>query len=118
MHIDIKATNFELTPAIRDHVNEKIGELEKFLSDSSNVSARVEVARTTFHHNKGEVFRAEVNLSLGGKMLRAEEESGDLYAAVNRVRDELQREVQKFKEVRKTKRLRDMRLFKMWRNRS
>jgi len=110
MKINIKATNIELDDALRIWVKEKIGELEKFLgvfgSDDpfiggkEKVEAWVEIGKTTRHHLKGDVFRAEVQLYLPKKSLRAEAIDMDLRVAINTTKDELQREIKKYKGKR------------------
>ncbi len=100
MQIDIKGTNLDLTDAIKDYVNEKIGSLEKFYDGI--LLARVDVGLTTKHHQKGNIFRAEVNLDVPQKyVLRAEAKKEDLYMAINEVKDELQRQLKKFKEKKR-----------------
>ncbi|MDD5341585.1 MAG: ribosome-associated translation inhibitor RaiA [Patescibacteria group bacterium] len=97
MKIDIKGTNMELTEAIKDYVNEKIGGLEKFFDNI--IEAKVDVGKTSNHHQKGDVFRAEVNLDVPEKyVLRAEATREDLYMAINEVKDDLQRQIKKYKE--------------------
>jgi len=97
MQIDIKGTNLELTQAIKDYVNEKIGGLEKFFDQI--LEAKVEVGLTTKHHQKGKIFRAEANLEVPQKhIIRAEAEREDLYMAINEVKDELQIQLKKYKE--------------------
>ena len=97
MQIDIKGTNLELTEAIKDYINEKIGSLEKYFDEI--LAARVEVGVTTKHHQKGNIFRAEVNLEVPQKyILRAETEREDLYMAINEVKDDLQVQLKKYKE--------------------
>lgn len=101
MNINIKATNMELTSPIRDYVNEKIGSLEKFFD--ANAFAYVEVGRDSRHHQKGEeVFMAEVQVKspLGNYFSR--EYSGDLYAAIDKVKEELHREISKNKDRKQT----------------
>lgn len=100
MKIIIKTTNLELTPEIENYVYEKIGGINKFLDDIDRggvIEAEVEIGRTTKHHQSGDVFRAEVNLVLPGKMLRAEAEERDLRTAIDRVKDELQLEIKKYR---------------------
>jgi len=99
MNIDIEATNLELTAPLRQYVEEKIGKLDKLLKpfEGSDVRVRVEVARTSRHHHSGEVYRAEGNLYLPGKVLRAEHKADDVRLAVNQVKNKLQREIKKFK---------------------
>jgi len=105
MNINIKATNTELTPAIRDYVEKKVTSLEKFISKyGENAQVQVEVGKTTHHHNKGDVFRAEMNVSLAGNayQFRAEAETIDLYAAIDMAKDELERELSRFKGKRES----------------
>ena len=90
-------TNMELTEAIKDYVNEKIGGLDKFYDNI--LEARVDVGITTKHHQKGNIFRAEVNLEVPQKhILRAAAEKEDLYMAINEVKNDLQRQIKKYKE--------------------
>ena len=97
MQIDIKGTNLELTQAIKDYINEKVGGLEKFFDQA--LIARVDVGLTTKHHQKGDVFRAEINLEVPQKhLLRAESVRDDLYVAINEAKLELERQVRKYKE--------------------
>ncbi|MBI5023099.1 MAG: ribosome-associated translation inhibitor RaiA [Candidatus Magasanikbacteria bacterium] len=108
MKIILKATNFSLTSAISDYIEKKIGGLSKYLSnpESTAIEARVEVGRTTQHHQKGDVFRAEVNLKIPCGLLRAERETGDLYASIDSVHDEMKRQIISFKEKKISKKIR------------
>jgi len=109
MRINIKATNIKLDEALKVWVEKKIGEIEKFLVDfgsrkyfkeKPNLEIKVEIGKTTRHHLKGEVFRAEAQLCLPKQIIRAEAVSEDLRDAINQVKDELQREVKRYKEKR------------------
>lgn len=93
MTINIKATNTELTPAISAYVEEKVNGLEKFIitKDPDSVLANVEIGMSTKHHQSGKVFRAEINLHIGGKYMRAVSEQEDLYAAIDDMRDQIAR---------------------------
>lgn len=102
MKISIKATNLDLTPSFREYIEEKIGSLTRFVRRwdlEGAVEVWVEVGRTTRHHHKGDVFRAEADLRLPHKVLRAEDEDFDVRVAVDRVRDKLKREVEKYKKT-------------------
>lgn len=101
MKMHIKATNFKLTESIKFQVEEKIGTLDKFipqLEEKGVVECRVEVGKTTNHHQKGDVFRAEANVRLPGKILRAEATEKNLTMAIAKVKDEMQRQLKKYKE--------------------
>ena len=104
MRINIKATNMELTSAISSYVEEKLKSTEKFVLAHKNEEplAEVEIGKTTNHHHSGEVFRAEVNLSVRGKQFRAVSEQADLYAAIDDMRTELVRELNSHKDKART----------------
>lgn len=99
MRIIIKTTNIQLNPQIEEYVYEKIGGLDKFLNhiEEELKEARVEIGRTTKHHQKGDIFRAEVNLSLGRNVLRSEAEEWNIKAAIDAVKDELEQEIKKYR---------------------
>lgn len=89
----IKATNIELTEAIRDYAEKKVDTLNKFIDKEKEALAEIEVGKTTNHHNKGEIFRAEINLKMGDKQFRAVSETADLYSSIDEMRDQIVREV-------------------------
>lgn len=93
----IKATNMELTEAITDYLSKKLESLEKFVKDNVEGLAKIEVGKTTHHHNKGEIFRAEINLSIDDKVFRAVSEMSDLYSAIDQMKDQIVAEVTKSK---------------------
>jgi len=94
MNISLKGTHVDLTPAIREYIDEKIGGLEKFMP---GLETRVELARDQ-HHNTGEVFRAEVTMLAGSKNIRAEASSPDMYASIDLVIPKLKEQILKFKD--------------------
>lgn len=111
MQINIKATNMELTNAVRKYVTDKVGELEKYIQAVDNtaetgqrsaVVVDVEIGRTSKHHRKGDVYRAEINVSLPGEkhVLRAESEQWDLHVAIDEAKDEMQSRMKKYRSKR------------------
>lgn len=106
MNIKIKATNFELTPSIEEYVIKKIGHIEHYLerfksennTGKDNIEAIIEVAKTTKHHNKGDLFLAEANLIVKGKQIRVEETSDNLMTSIDKLADVLKEQAIKFKE--------------------
>ena len=98
MKLTIKATSLEITPEIHSYLEEKIGNLDKFMPEvDSSVEAWVELARTTYHHQTGDIFRAEVDIRVPGEILRAEAERENIFLAINEVKDELQQQIKKYK---------------------
>ncbi len=103
MKIDIKATNLDLTPAIREYIETKIGSLEHFLErfeSQGEIRIFVEIARTTKHHKSGDVFCAEASFSIGKKLLRADHADWDIRVAIDEVKDRLQQEIKRYKEIK------------------
>jgi len=100
MQIIIKATNLELTSEIKEMVNEQIGSLQRFLNilENPDFEAFVEVGKISAHHKKGDVFRAECQLKLPGKGLRSEAKAESLPLAVSAVKNDLQRQLKRYKE--------------------
>ena len=101
MKITIKTKNLELTPALKEWIDDKVGSLEKFvkrLESEGEVLCEVEIARTSKHHNKGDVHYAEVNLRLPNKLIRASVDEADLRVAIDRVRDLVQHDLIKYKD--------------------
>jgi len=89
----VKTKSMELTPAISDYLDKKLSVLEKFIDEKSEAMARIEVGRTTGHHHKGDVYHAEITLDVEGNLFRAGAEAGDLYAAIDMMKDEVVQEV-------------------------
>lgn len=96
MKINLKATNCELTAAIRDFTQQKIGGVDKYFNNIQQ--ADVEIGKTSAKHRKGDVFFCEINLSVPGKLLRFRKETNDLQKAINEVKRGIQQEIKKYKE--------------------
>ncbi|MGI6341106.1 MAG: ribosome hibernation-promoting factor, HPF/YfiA family [Minisyncoccales bacterium] len=101
MDINIKTKNITLNSALKEFTQEKIGSLEKFLNKADSLLAEVDLSRITEHHSKGDVFRAEVQIQVPGRLLRAESTMDDLRKAIVDVKDSLQIQIKKYKEQNK-----------------
>jgi len=124
MKIVIKTTNVRLNQALRQWIKKKFDPLEKFseiFQDKEKYFFKggkpraeiwVEIGRTTFHHKKGDIFRAEAQVRLSGKSLRAEACAKHLRLAVTQVKDELQRQFKRYKNKRKAEMERGSRVYK------
>src|SRR3989338_5747545 len=104
MNIIVRANNLEITPALRDYLDKRLGSLSKLVHSghNENIETRVELGRSSAHHRKGEVYFAEINLRLGKNLLRARQESISIYSAIDEAKDELRTELLKFKGKRET----------------
>jgi len=99
MKINIKASKLELTDAISNYCQTKMDMLDKYLGGIQVLNCDVEIARAIGGQNKGEIFRAEVNLEVPRKLLRVEKTEKDLYKAIDKVKDHLEIVIKKYKET-------------------
>lgn len=100
MRIIIKATALDLTPALKVYAERKLETVDKLVrrfEEEGETELRLEIARNTRHHRHGQVFMAEANLRLPGKVLRAVENHIDVRAAIDRVESKLRLEVEKYR---------------------
>ena len=72
--------------------------LDKYLGKLKVLSAHFEISKTTNHHKKGEIYRAEANLIVNGDLLRVEKTEKDSYKAIDKVKDHLELVIKKYKE--------------------
>ncbi len=98
MHINIKTTNFSITEAISDYTSKRLEAVTNFLKDDTTIKCDVELGKTSEHHNKGDIFRAEIHITGKDRDLYASAEESDLYKAIDVVRDEILREVRSSKD--------------------
>ena len=91
MNIAIKATNIDLTVALREYVEKKLESLKKFVGETAYLN--IELAKTTNHHRTGDVFKAGCVLTWNGTQYRVAEKTTSLFSAVDMVQDELIRVV-------------------------
>jgi len=72
--------------------------LKHYTNQSGELIFEVDIGKTTEHHRKGDVFRAEINFTAGKKLLRAVAKEADLYAAIDKAKDEMRRELRRNKK--------------------
>lgn len=89
---NVRGENIEVTEAIRDYVEKKVGKLERYFSDVPDATAHVNLK---VYSEK--TAKVEVTIPLPYLVLRAEETSPDLYASIDLVVDKLERQIRKFK---------------------
>jgi ribosomal subunit interface protein len=101
ININIKSTNFTMTPEVEEYITSKVSLVEKFLQhyQGESILVQCEVDRST-HHKKGDVFRVELNLSVRGKLYRSEETNIDVRAAVDNAKDQLEKQIRRSKTKR------------------
>lgn len=96
MTINITHRGLELTPAITEHIHEKMTSLAKYEDHLDHLD--IEVGMTSHHHQKGDIFFCKVGASVHGDVIRLEKEEQDLYKAIDKVKDHLRVELADRKE--------------------
>jgi putative sigma-54 modulation protein len=91
MQLMIKGRNIDITPALREHAEKKIGKLSRFFEPNEPIDGQV-VLRI-----EGDEHVAEVTLSIDGLILRGEENTLDMYASIDGVVEKLERQIHKYK---------------------
>lgn len=108
MLIKIKTTNLDLLPGIEEYTNKKLETLNGVVRRYGTAcSASVELGRVSQHHSAGNVFKAEINLKVPGRILYAVAEESDLKTAIAQAKDEIRRQIIKDKS-RKESRIRQI----------
>lgn len=106
MQINLLSKNIELTDEIKDYALKRVTDLDKLLSriqdEGGEVKALLDISRTTYHHRAGEIFHADCSIIIDGKNFYAENDSEDLYAAIDSVKEILFKEISKEKDRRET----------------
>ncbi|MEK7459795.1 MAG: ribosome-associated translation inhibitor RaiA [Patescibacteria group bacterium] len=106
MQINLKGTNIELTPSIKDYVLKKVTNLEKLLKKIEEKQGKIyvnfEVGKSTLHHNKGEVFHTDCLINLNGEEFYASSDKEDLYVAIDEIKEILFNKINKNKDKKQT----------------
>ena len=91
MNFNIRGENIEVTPALRNYVEKKVGKLERYFDETpaSPVHVNLQVI------NNQQII--EVTIPMPQLLLRAEETHTDMYAAIDLVVEKLERQIRKHK---------------------
>ncbi|MFC4387052.1 ribosome hibernation-promoting factor, HPF/YfiA family [Gracilibacillus marinus] len=91
MKYNIRGENVEVTGAIKEYVERKIGKLERYFDSAPTSDVNVNISVYN------EEQQIEVTIPMTNLLLRAEEQHVDLYAAIDLVVDKLERQIRKHK---------------------
>lgn len=92
INFNIRGENIEVTPAIRDYVENKIEKIERYFSEGVDANANVNLKVYNDKQTK-----VEVTIPMKNVTLRAEERHDDMYAAIDLIVDKLERQIRKHK---------------------
>ncbi|MEI5907612.1 ribosome-associated translation inhibitor RaiA [Bacillus spongiae] len=89
---NIRGENIEVTPAIREHLEKKVGKLERYFNETPDANVHVNLK---VYHDK--TTKVEVTIPMPHIVLRAEERHEDMYAGIDLIIDKLERQIRKHK---------------------
>jgi putative sigma-54 modulation protein len=98
VRLQVKGKNVELSQALKDYAQKRVGKLEKHLNDS----ARVEVELAAERNPSIEASQiAEGTIWTKGPVIRAKERSHDMKASIDLLVDKLERQAQRLHDKRR-----------------
>ena len=94
MQLQIQGKNLDINDNIRNHVNQKLGQIGRHLPGITRAS--VELASEDTRSQRDRVV-VQVTLQVSGTVLRAEQRAPNTRAAINAVAEVLSRRIERFK---------------------
>ena len=90
MKIITKGRHIDITDALRNYLEKKMSKLDKHFDNTLDATVALSVEK------KRQIV--EVTLQASRAIIRAEVETGDMYASIDKVVDRLERKIQKYKD--------------------
>ena len=94
MELQISSRNMEISPAVQDYVQKKIGKLARYLPNISEAKVEIHEEHTKSPQHR---FTAQVTLTSKGVLLRGEEKGEGVRIAVDAVAEVLERQIERYK---------------------
>lgn len=89
MKFIITGRNIEVTDGLRAAVEEKLGKLDRFFADDTEVNVTLSVEK--------ERQKIEVTIMVKGNIIRSEQISSDMYVSIDLVEEVIERQLKKYK---------------------
>src|SRR5258708_23049856 len=93
--IVINGRGMGVSDKVREYAEKKIGKLDHYLSDISEVRVDLSAERTARAADDRQVV--QLTVPLRGAILRSEERSGDLFTSLDMAVEKLQRQIERYK---------------------
>ena len=90
MQVNLTGHHVEITPAIRDYVDEKLARIQRHFENATDIHMVLTVEKLE--------HKAEATLHVRGSTMHAHSVNSDMYAAIDSLTDKLDRQVRKHKE--------------------
>jgi len=90
MQVNLTGHHVEITPALRDYLNDKLTRIERHFDNVTDIRCILTVEKLQ--------HKAEAKINVRGGTLFADSIEGDMYAAIDGLIDKLDRQLKRHKE--------------------
>jgi putative sigma-54 modulation protein len=98
MRLQVKGRNLEISEQIRTYAEEKLGKLDRLVSDPTRVELELAIEKNP---SIADNHVAEATVWTKGPVLRARETSADMKASIDQLVAKLERQVKRYREKRR-----------------
>ena len=89
MNFIISGRNIDITPGLRQAVEQKLGKLEKYFTPETDIIVTLSVEK--------ERQKIEVTIPVKGNIIRSEQVSSDMYVSIDLVEEIIERQIRRYK---------------------
>ena len=89
MNFIISGKNIDVTPGLKDAIEQKLGKLERYFTPETEIIVTLSVEK--------ERQKIEVTIPVKGNIIRSEQESSDMYVSIDLVEEIIERQLRKYK---------------------
>ena len=89
MKFIISGKNIDVTPGLKDAIEQKLGKLERYFTPETDINVTLSV-------EKGRQ-KIEVTIPVKGNIIRSEQTSNDMYVSIDLVEEIIERQLRKYK---------------------
>ena len=90
MNFIISGKNIEVTPGLKEAIEQKLGKLERYFTPETEIIVTLSV-------EKGRQ-KIEVTIPVKGSIIRSEQTSSDMYVSIDLVEEVIERQLRKYKK--------------------
>ncbi len=97
MNINVRGKNTEVTPALRDYVEKRVGKITRYFN---NIGPGDPSVVLTVAKGKGDnvvMHIVEVTVPVNGMLFRAQESTNDMYSSIDLVSSKMEKQIEKYK---------------------
>lgn len=89
MKFNIRGKNIDVTPALKETIEHKLGKLERYFNPETEINVTLSVEK--------DEQKIEVTIPVKGNIIRSEQSSSDMYVSIDLVEEIIERQLRKYK---------------------